>query len=200
MIFEVQSKHETVTDEVREWALMYSLGLLDPDMAAGFEQHLETGCAVCRSELREFREVTAQTVYALPEEAPHPRVREKLLAQVSEGRPKRTVIRSQEGEWKPTAFPGVTSKLLFFDRSTGMTTSLVRMTAGSIFPSHNHDGPEHSYVLEGDVRFEDHALQPGDYEVALPSSAHTSITTTQGCLLLIVNHVSNLRLLEAHAH
>jgi anti-sigma factor ChrR (cupin superfamily) len=81
-----------------------------------------------------------------------------------------------------------------------MTTSLVRTTAGSVFPSHNHAAPEHSYVLEGDVRFEDHTLQPGDYEVALPSSAHTSITTTHGCLLLIVNHVSNLRLLEAHAH
>jgi len=200
MIFEVQAKHEAVTVELREWALLYSLGLLDPDMASGFQQHLEAGCAVCQSELREFREAAAQTVYALPEAAPHPRVREKLLSQVSGVRPKRTVLRSHEGEWKATPFAGVTSKLLFFDRETGMTTSLVRMTAGSVFPSHHHAGPEHSYVLEGDVRFEDHTLQPGDYEVALPASAHTSITTTRGCLLLIVNHVSNLGLLEAHAH
>ena len=200
MIFEVQAKHEAVTDELREWALLCSLGLLDPDMASGFQQHLEAGCAVCQAEVREFREAAAQTVYALPEAAPHPRVREKLLSQVSGGQPKRTVLRSYEGEWKATPFPGVTSKLLFFDRKTGMTTSLVRMTAGSVFPAHNHAGPEHSYVLEGDVRFEDHTLQPGDYEVALPSSAHTSITTSQGCLLLIVNHVSNLGLLPAHAH
>ena len=199
MIFEVQAKHEAVTDELREWALLYSLGLLDPDMASGFQQHVEAGCAVCGSELREFREATAQTVYALPEQTPHPRVREKLLSRVNEGQRKRTVLRSDEGEWKATPFPGVTSKLLFFDRATGMTTSLVRMRAGSVFPSHNHADPEQSYVLEGDVRFEDHTLQPGDFEVALPSSAHTSITTTQGCLLLIVNHVSNLRLLEAHA-
>jgi len=200
MTFQIQAKHEAVTDELREWALLYSLGLLDPEMASGFQQHLQTGCAVCRSELREFREAAAQTVYALPEAAPHPRVREKLLSQVSGSQTKRTVLRSHEGEWKATPFPGVASKLLFFDRETGMTTSLVRMAAGSVFPSHNHAGPEHSYVLEGDVRFEDHTLQPGDYEVALPSSAHTSITTSQGCLLLIVNHVSNLPLLEARAH
>jgi quercetin dioxygenase-like cupin family protein len=198
MIFDVLAKHGVVTDELREWALLYSLGLLDPDMASGFQQHLQTGCAVCQSELREFQEATAQAVYALPEAAPHPRVREKLLSQVGGGRPGRTVLRSDEGEWKATPFPGVTSKLLFFDRQTGMTTSLVRMTAGSVFPSHNHAGPEHSYVLEGDVRFEDHTLQPGDYEVALPSSAHSSITTAQGCLLLIVNHISNLGLLAAH--
>jgi quercetin dioxygenase-like cupin family protein len=198
MIFEVQSKHDVVTDELREWALLYSLGLLDTDMAAGFQQHVDAGCDVCAAELREFREATAETVHALTEQSPHPRVREKLLSQVSGGNRKRTVLRSDEGEWKATPFPGVTSKLLFFDRGTGMATSLVRMIAGSVFPSHNHEGPEHSYVLEGDVRFEDHTLQPGDYEVALPSSAHTSITTTQGCLLLIINHVSNLRLLEAH--
>ena len=200
MIFEVHSKHDVVTDELREWALLFSLGLLDDDMASGFQQHLEAGCAVCEAELREFREATAVTVHALPEESPHPRVREKLLSQVSGKLSRRTVLRSNEGEWAATPFPGVTSKQLFFDRETRMVTSLVRMTSGSIFPSHRHEGPEHSYVLEGDVRFEDHTLQPGDYEVALPSSAHTSITTNQGCLLLIINHVSNLRLLESHDH
>jgi len=194
MIFEVQAKHEVATDELREWALLYTLGLLDPEMAAGFERHVDAGCTVCRTEIRAFREVVAQTVQALPIATPHPRVRQKLLAKIT---PKRSVVRSAEGEWKPTQFPGVSSKLLFFDRSTGMATTLVRMTAGSVFPSHSHDGPEHSYVLEGDVIFEDHTLQPGDYEVALPSSDHTSITTKNGCMLLIVNHVSNLRLLEA---
>jgi len=192
MIFEVQAKHDVATDELREWALLYTLGLLDPEMAAGFEQHVEAGCTVCRAEVREFREVTAQSAAALPLESPHPRVREKLLANV---RPTRSVIRAGEGEWKPTPFAGVASKLLFFDRATGMATTLVRMTAGSVFPSHSHDGPEHSYVLEGDVVFEDHTLEAGDYEVALPSSAHTSITTRNGCMLLIVNHVDNLRLL-----
>jgi quercetin dioxygenase-like cupin family protein len=200
MIFEIQAKHQEATEELREWALLYSLGLLEPEMASGFKQHLETGCAVCLSELREFRETTAQMIYSVPDVAPHPRVREKLLSKVTSAQGKRSILRSEEGEWKPTPFAGVTSKLLFFDRESGMTTSLVRMTAGSVFPSHNHAGPEHSYVLEGDVQFEDHILWPGDYEVALPSSAHTSITTTQGCLLLIVNHISNLRLLEGHTH
>src|SRR5205823_2791310 len=146
------------------------------ELASGFQRHLESGCAVCELEVREFNEAAAQTVYALPEAAPEPALREQLLARVGKGRAGSTVIRRQEGEWQALPFPGVSAKMLFFDRNTGFMTSLVRMTPGAVYPSHNHVSPEHSYVLEGDVRFGDHTLMPGDYEVALPSSAHTSIT------------------------
>jgi quercetin dioxygenase-like cupin family protein len=193
MTFEVNAKHETATGELSEWALLYSLGMLDQDIASGFRQHLDSGCAVCERELRGFNAATAQTVYAIPAAAPAPRVREELMARTKKSRSRAAIVRAQEGEWQALPYPGVSAKLLFFDRETGFMTSLVRMAPGAVYPSHNHVSPEHSYVLEGDVRFEDHTLQAGDYEVALPSSAHTSITTAKGCLLLIINSVDNLR-------
>jgi hypothetical protein len=40
------TRHETVTDEIRDAASLYSLGLLDPDEAERFESHLNA-CPVC---------------------------------------------------------------------------------------------------------------------------------------------------------
>jgi hypothetical protein len=49
-------------------------------------------------------------------------------------------------------------------------------------------GFEHCYLIEGDVLSSDHALFAGDYEVNAPNSDHVTITTTHGCLLLIINN------------
>jgi anti-sigma factor ChrR (cupin superfamily) len=199
MSFEVNATHQVATVELSEWALLYSLGILEPDRASKFRQHLKSGCPVCESELRGFNEVVAQTVYAIPEAVPDQRVRDKLMARITKQPAGSVIVRSQEGEWQALPHPGVSAKVLFTDRETGYVTSLVRMAAGAVYPSHGHVRPEHSYVLEGDVKFEDHILLPGDYEVAMPTSAHSNITTTCGCLLLIINHVSNLKSLGDQA-
>jgi anti-sigma factor ChrR (cupin superfamily) len=65
------------------------------------------------------------------------------------------------------------------------------MAPGAVYPAHRHAGPEHCYVLEGDLVFEDHVLNAGDYEVAAPSSDHSFVTTTRGCLLLLFSHVND---------
>lgn len=98
------------------------------------------------------------------------------------------LVRANEGEWKPTPFPGVTVKRLFVDSESGNVTSLVRMTAGSVYPPHRHFGLEHSFVLEGDAIFDDHTLYAGDFEVAACSTDHSPITTRNGCLVLVVNN------------
>jgi anti-sigma factor ChrR (cupin superfamily) len=62
------------------------------------------------------------------------------------------------------------------------------MTAGAVYPPHRHFGPEHCYVLEGDLIFDGHALYAGDYEVAVEATDHSPVTTRHGCLLLIINN------------
>jgi hypothetical protein len=42
-------------------------------------------------------------------------------------------------------------------------------------------------VLEGDLVFHDHVLQAGDYEVAMASAAHSTVTSVHGCVLLLTN-------------
>ena len=181
--------HETVTDEVRDAASLYSLGLLDPDDAERFEAHLHA-CAVCKSELRACSEVLADVALSTPAVRPHPRVKEQLLRRTvtPTAAAPAALVRSGEGEWQATPFPGVEVKQLFVDPATQNVTSLVRMRAGAVYPPHRHAGFEHCYVIEGDVRSSDRTLFAGDYEVNAPNSDHPTITTTHGCLLLITSN------------
>jgi len=188
MSFLPAGKHEMVTDELQQVALLYSLGLLEPELASTFHEHLESGCPVCESELRGFNEAVAQLAGSLPEAKPRPSVRRELLDRVGRERARAAIFRAQEGQWQASPFAGVSLKQLFVDPTTGNVTSLVRMTPGAVYPPHRHAGLEHCYVLEGDLIFHDHTLHPGDYEVAVAASDHSSVTTKNGCLLLIINN------------
>jgi anti-sigma factor ChrR (cupin superfamily) len=181
--------HDIATEETREMAALYSAGVLEPERAAEFEEHLRSGCVACASELRAFKETGAQLVFALPERKPPARLRDRLMNRIgANAEPDRVLVRAHEGEWKSSGFPGVALRRLFVDQNTGNVTWLLKVEPGGVYPAHRHFGLEHCYVLEGDVVFEDHVLQAGDYEVAMSSSAHSTVTTTQGCLLLLINN------------
>lgn len=59
----------------------YALGCLDADEAAAFAGHLET-CADCRVDLPAFRGVADALLLAVPDVAPSPVVRERLMAAI----------------------------------------------------------------------------------------------------------------------
>lgn len=182
-------RHERATDEIRELAALHALGRLEPERARGFQEHLESGCDVCVSEFRALAETAAQLPLALREAAPHPSVREKLLARIQ---PKPVVpaglhiVRSHEGAWEPTGFEGVSIKQLFADPAREEVTLLVRMAPGAAYPAHRHAGIEHCLVLEGDLRAGALILRAGDYQCADAESLHHVTTTEQGCLLLVI--------------
>ena len=188
MSFDPTRKHSAANDEIQETASRYSLGLLEPESAADFERHLESGCPVCEWEVRGFNEATAQVLASLEPAEPPGRVREELLKRIGRSAPNPLIFRAGEGQWSDSGFPGLTVKQLFVDSSTGNVTSLIRMAAGAIYPPHRHFGLEHCYVLEGDLMFDDHTLHAGDYEVASETNDHSPVTTRHGCLLLIMNN------------
>jgi anti-sigma factor ChrR (cupin superfamily) len=175
--------HEAVTEEIQEQAAMFSLGLLGTEEAVQFESHTRE-CPVCAAELRACNEVVAEVALTAPEAAPPPHLRDELVRRAASPA---VVVRAGDGVWQ-SPFPGIEVKKLFFDANTLNTTWLVRMAAGGVYPSHRHAGLEHLYVLEGDVIFGDHTLHPGDYEVRGPDTHHSSATTGQGCLLLVINN------------
>jgi quercetin dioxygenase-like cupin family protein len=178
------TRHEAVTEEVRERASLYHLGLLEPSESAEFERHLAE-CQVCQAETRAFRETAAQLVFALPPSKPAPGIREQMLRQAITPH---VLIRAAEGVWKPTPFEGIEIRQLFVDPATGNVTSMVRLQPGSKYPAHRHAGFEHCYVLEGDLVFSDHTLHAGDYEVNGPETDHSFVTTHGGCLLFLTNN------------
>ena len=188
MSFDPTIRHDMANDEIHEVASLYSLGLLEPELAAGFERHLECGCPVCESEVRGFTEAAAEVIGSLEYAEPPPRVREELLKRIGRPASESAIFRAAEGEWQDSDFPGLTVKQLFVDASTGNVTSLIRMTPGAVYPPHRHFGLEHCYVLEGDLVFDDHTLFAGDYEVASQLTDHSPVTTRHGCLLLIMNN------------
>ncbi len=171
-----------------EQSLLYGAGLLDHVAAREFEEHL-AGCSTCASSVREAREIAAAMALASAA-APPPNLRERLLKRVAQ-EPLRTIVRRGEGAWTNIGFDGIDAKILHTDTGTGTVTSLIRMRAGARYPGHLHAKPEHCYVLEGDLVFEDHVLHAGDYEVASKSTAHSMVSTHGGCLVLIVNNTAD---------
>jgi quercetin dioxygenase-like cupin family protein len=194
--FDETGKHEMVNDEIHEIASLYTLGLLDPELAAGFERHLDGGCAVCRSELSGFNEAAGRVLEAIEYAEPPSRLRDELLKRIAsdlraplgQSAPAGAIFRAAEGEWQESDIPGVRVKQLFVDPTSGSVSKLIRLAAGAIYPPHRHLGLEHCYVLEGDLVFDDHTLYAGDYEVAAGSTDHSLGTTKHGCLLLIINN------------
>ncbi|HUE00181.1 MAG TPA: cupin domain-containing protein [Bryobacteraceae bacterium] len=183
--------HRTAAGELREAVALYSAGILEPERASELDRHLEAGCAVCASELQAFQETAAQLAYSLPERKPPTSLRGRLMDRIAPKAATRVLVRANEGAWQPAGVPGVALRRLFVDETTGYVTSLVKLDAGAVYPAHRHFGLEHCYVIEGDLVFHDHVLEAGDYEVALPSTAHSTVSSVHGCVLLLTSSQRN---------
>jgi anti-sigma factor ChrR (cupin superfamily) len=177
--------HREITDQIRETASLYALGALPDEEARWFESHLET-CAVCREEARVFEETASRLGWSVPEMRPPESLRERLLQRISPLPPGMSVVRKDEGEWRPTEFPGITVKPLHVDRASRYASVLMRMEPGSGYPPHRHTATEHCLVLEGDIRQDQLVLGPGDYNTYAADSIHPRAYTEGGCLLLIM--------------
>lgn len=99
------------------------------------------------------------------------------------------VTKSTKEKWQPLTEDGVNTqgifvKVLHFDQKTGRApTFLLKFEAGSSYPYHNHPGGEEAFVLEGEVYFNDHLLDKGDYLFTPPNYKH-SVRTDKGCVIL----------------
>jgi anti-sigma factor ChrR (cupin superfamily) len=184
------------THDMTDLAVMYALGALSPNEARSFEEHLESGCNICRAELKSFEHTVQNMGLSAAEEPPPPRVRTALLSAVRgqlEERKGMKVetsgsflsIRASEGTWQEVV-EGVLLKSLFVDPDSGLATSLVRMLPGASLPVHKHIGVEQFFVLEGDCNVAGQKLGPGDYHRAEKGSIHESTHTENGTLFLLI--------------
>jgi anti-sigma factor ChrR (cupin superfamily) len=113
--------------------------------------------------------------------------RRVMEAAVRDREPAFLFVRKEEGTWNRTPFPGVSSKHLYTDANTKMTTWLVKLEPGGKYPAHSHAEPEQCLVVEGDVRFGEDRFSAGDYMCSLRGSEHEVSTSERGCVLLIIN-------------
>jgi quercetin dioxygenase-like cupin family protein len=72
------------------------------------------------------------------------------------------VNKAANREWQATDYPGI-ERSLFRSNETGGRSSVVRLTQGSRFPRHAHQGTKEVVVLAGLVRIGGVELSAGDY-------------------------------------
>ena len=97
--------------------------------------------------------------------------------------PDSTYVDVDKMPWQPTRFPGIETKFLMENKTTGMSTQLMRWKPGARLPHHEHVAIEQTYVIEGSLA--DHAgvARAGQYVWRRPGSRHDA-WTDEGCLVL----------------
>ena len=183
-------------DEIRELAASYALGNLGDAEKKEFEELLRERDGSIEKELKAFTEVVEYLLYgAGPVEEPAG-LEERLFSQIKkEKRNKSTdegflYVRSNEGEWVEI-MNGVKIKNLYRNPERNYSTLLVRMEPGATFPDHVHADTEECYVIDGDLRMGGQVFGKGDYIRADAHSTHESISTENGCFLLIAASEEN---------
>ena len=93
--------------------------------------------------------------------------------------------------WEKTAFPGVETKTLLFQKETGLLTVLLRMAPGIKLPDHEHVEIEQTYVLEGSLHCHEGECRAGQYVWRPAGSRHEAWAGPQGGLMLAMFQVPN---------
>lgn len=86
-------------------------------------------------------------------------------------------------EWRATDYTGI-ERSLFRSNKTGGRSSVVRLTQGSRFPRHAHQGTEEVVVLAGVVRIGGVELGAGDYLFTSPGEEHDVVAVSDASIFV----------------
>lgn len=179
-----------MSDERTNRAAEYALGTLPKAERDALARAAASDPALA-AEVTYWDEALAPLLLDTPELEPPPHLFDKIKAAIAErGRKPAAVahpgltVRADEGRWRPMG-PGLERKILFHDKEKSRITFLVRAQPGAEFPAHEHDDDEESYVLSGDLVFDDLVLHAGDYHVARRGDRHPVARSPSGCMLLV---------------
>jgi anti-sigma factor ChrR (cupin superfamily) len=99
--------------------------------------------------------------------------------------PDSTYVDVDKVPWIKTRFPGIETKTLMEDKSTGMSTQLFRWAPGARLPLHEHVDIEQTYVLQGSLADDAGVCRAGQFVWRRPGSRHDA-WTDEGCLVLAI--------------
>jgi anti-sigma factor ChrR (cupin superfamily) len=174
-------------EEIEEQAALFALGALTPDEAAQFKQRLAAECPLCSAELQGCEQAVAALALSVPQAAPPPQARLRLLESLNGKRKARksemgsgTLVRADDTEWQTSPIPGVKLRHLYEQE-----TLLVRMDPKTSYPAHDHPEAEQCLVLEGSITSDGVTAYAGDFTYMPAGSSHHPLYSETGCLLLI---------------
>lgn len=93
------------------------------------------------------------------------------------------VKKAADREWKATDYPGI-ERSLFRNNEAGGRSSVVRLTRGSRFPRHAHEGTEEVVVLAGTVRIGGVELSAGDYLFTSAGEEHDVVAVSDASIFV----------------
>ncbi len=93
-------------------------------------------------------------------------------------------LNTNDLEWTPTAWKGISRKMLRNDSETGAFATLLKFDAEAQMPRHMHPAGEEALVLEGRVRFEETWYEAGYYLYSPPGSSDDVYSDT-GAVLFV---------------
>jgi anti-sigma factor ChrR (cupin superfamily) len=86
-------------------------------------------------------------------------------------------------DWETTPFPGIEAKILLDDKSTGLSTMLLRLAPGAVVPDHVHQAIEQTFVLEGSLDDHEGSCTAGNF-VWRPAGSRHEAVSPNGALIL----------------
>ncbi len=94
--------------------------------------------------------------------------------------------------WERSAiYPGIETKTLLVDRSSGLLTMLMRLAPGAKIPDHEHVLIEQTYVLEGSLVCGEGVCKVGEFVWRPAGSRHEAWGGPEGGLLLGMFQIPN---------
>lgn len=116
--------------------------------------------------------------------APPPGLLDKIDAAIDAPDAGHRVVRADEGAWR-LWLDRIWRKDLTPAAGEGPSIYLLRCEPGAVLPAHDHDRPEHVFVLEGFFLVDNVIVRAGDYQFAAPDSDHAEHRSPDGCLVLV---------------
>jgi len=93
--------------------------------------------------------------------------------------------------WETGAYPGIETKTLVVDRSSGVLTMLIKMAPGAKLPDHEHVLIEQTLVLEGSLVCGEGVCQAGDFVWRPAGSRHEAWAGPEGGLMIGIFQIPN---------
>ena len=162
-----------MTMNIDELAALGALGFLTDEENAYLERH-------ARGEAAAYRDALVSIAESLDPIAPPPDIKQRVMGAI-----RSRTVRAHEGRWFDVA-RGVRMKKLSSDRARNTVTVLMEMEPGSEFPPHDHKKSEESFCVRGSCTIGRETFHPGDFHRTEAGTHHDTITTEEGCLILLV--------------
>ena len=127
--------HEKPTEEIRELAALFSLGVLTQHEARSFETHMREGCQVCKKEYDKFKHITAEIGLNVNETAPPEYIREMILAGIERESSGKAAENKPEPETENAAVqtPPAPAPRLFQNQSAGRRPGILPRILAVLF-------------------------------------------------------------------